>query len=73
MVVHAKAVVYCAVFLMVNIFPIQADSQFLDLLQGESKTSETEAGDYPDVPSTFNAFNADHWDIDHITEITKEK
>lgn len=35
--------------------------------------SETEAGDYPNVPSTFNSFNADHWDIDHITEITKEK
>ena len=30
--------------------------------------SEAEAGGYPDVPSTFNSFNADHWDMDHITE-----
>ena len=35
--------------------------------------SETEAGGYPAVPSTFKSFNADRWDMDHITEMTHER
>ncbi len=44
MVVNIRVIVSCTLLLMVNLFPTQVYSQYLDLLEEEPKTSDAGFG-----------------------------